>query len=84
MNGWGHPGVLPVSMMVFMGPPHRGLEVGALEWLVKSQPTQNLIRELKFGSPTTRALNDEFGKVAHRIPIVTCYETRQTKTAREV
>jgi hypothetical protein len=84
MNGWGHPGILPVSMMVFMGGPHRGLEVGALERLVKSHPTRNLVQELKPGSPTIRNLNVEFGKVAHGIPILTCYETRQTKTAVEV
>ena len=67
-----------------MGAPHRGLEVAALERLVDGHPTQSLIRELKPGSPTIRALNEQFGKVAHGFPIVTCYETHQTKTAIQV
>lgn len=75
---------LPVRSIVFMGAPHKGLETTALETLVKSQPTEDIIRELRSESPTLTELNDKFRHVAKDIDILTCYELSLTKTAIEV
>ena len=75
---------LPVRSIVFLGAPHRGLETTALESLVKSQATEDMIRELKAESPTLTELNDKFRHVAKAIDILTCYELSPTKTAIEV
>ena len=56
----------------------------ALETLVKSQATEDMIRELKSESPTLTELNDKFRHVAKDIDILTCYELSPTKTAIEV
>ena len=57
------------------------METTALETLVKSQATEDMIRELKSESPTLTELNDKFRHVAKDIDILTCYELRPTKTA---
>lgn len=75
---------LPVRSIIFMGAPHKGLETTALETLVKSQPTEDIIRELRSESPTLTELNDKFRHVAKDIDILTCYELGLTKTAIEV
>jgi hypothetical protein len=71
-------------MIIFMGAPHRGLETDALERLVKSQPTQKLITELKPESPAIRELNENFKRVVKGIRIVSCYETHYSKTVVKV
>ena len=75
---------LPVCAIVFFGAPHRGLQTTALETLVKSQPTEEMLRELRARSPTLIELNDRFRFVANDIDILTCVELWQTKTAVEV
>ena len=75
---------LPIQSIVFLGAPHRGLQTANLETLVKSRPTEHLIRELKSESPTLTELNDKFRHVAKDIDILTCYELSPTKTAMEV
>ena len=75
---------LPVCAMIFFGAPHRGLQTTALETLVKSQPTEEMLRELRARSPTLNDLNDKFRFVANDINILTCFELLQTKTAVEV
>ena len=52
--------------------------------LVKEQPNEDIIRELKSESPTLTELNDKFRYVAKDIDILTCYELVPTKTAIEV
>lgn len=75
---------LSVRSIVFLGAPHRGLHTAALETLVKSRPTEDMIRELKSESPTLTELNDKFRHVAKDIDILTCYELKPTRTAIEV
>lgn len=55
-----------------------------METLVKSQASEDMIRELKSESPTLTELNDKFRHVAKNIDILTCYELSPTKTAIEV
>lgn len=43
---------LPVRSIIFLGAPHKGLHTKALETLVKSKPTEDMIRELRAESPT--------------------------------
>lgn len=75
---------LPVRSIIFLGAPHKGLETTALETLVKSQATEDMIRELNSESPTLTELKDKFRHVAKDIDILTCYELSPTKTAVEV
>ncbi|KAH0541634.1 hypothetical protein FGG08_003924 [Glutinoglossum americanum] len=78
-----YPSRLPVQLAVFMGAPHRGLDTAALETVVGSKPTGDLIRELKAESPTLRELNEKFLRVATEFDILTCFETEPTKTVIE-
>ena len=75
---------LPVRSIIFLGAPHKGLEIRALETLVKTQPGEDIVRELKAESPTLTELNDKFRYVAKNIDILTCYEMAPTKTAIQV
>ncbi|KAL8835307.1 MAG: hypothetical protein Q9170_003362 [Blastenia crenularia] len=72
---------LPVRSIIFLGAPHKGLHITALETLVESQPTEDMVRELKAESPTLTELNDKFRYVAKDMDILTCYELGPTKTA---
>ncbi len=74
---------LPVRSIIFLGAPHKGLHTAALETLVKSKPTEDMIRELRAESPTLTELNDSFRFVARNLDIVTCYELKKSKTAIE-
>ncbi|KFY05771.1 hypothetical protein V492_08307 [Pseudogymnoascus sp. VKM F-4246] len=71
---------LPVRAVIFFGAPHNGLEVTALETLVKGRPTQTLISELKPESPTLTGLAERFRYVAGDVTIHTYYESRPTFT----
>ena len=75
---------LPVRAFIFLGAPHRGLNVTALQTLVKGEPPSKLIAELEADSATLTDLNQGFAHVAKDIDILTCYETRSTKTAINV
>lgn len=70
-----------VPLLIFMGAPHGGLETKALETLVKGQPTQPLIEELRKGSPVLKAMATKFARIANRIKILSVFETLPTKTA---
>ncbi|KAL8914084.1 MAG: hypothetical protein Q9171_001200 [Xanthocarpia ochracea] len=72
---------LPVRSIIFLGAPHKGLHTAALEALVKSKPTADMLSELKAGSPTLTELNEGFKSVAQNLDILTCYETRKSRTA---
>ncbi|KFY96587.1 hypothetical protein V500_02378 [Pseudogymnoascus sp. VKM F-4518 (FW-2643)] len=74
---------LPVRTLIFFGAPHNGLEVTALETLVKGRPTQTLISELKRESPTLTGLSERFRHVAKDMTIHTYYESRPTSTVDE-
>ena len=58
---------LPVRSIIFLGAPHKGLDITALETLVKTQPSEDIVRELKAESPTLTELNDKFRYVAKNI-----------------
>jgi hypothetical protein len=75
---------LPVRAFIFFGAPHRGLNVTALQTLVKGEPTEKLVDELKAESATLTDLNQGFSHIARDIDILTCYETRSTKSAINV
>ena len=75
---------LPVRAIVFFGAPHRGLHTAALETLVNSRPTEDIIRELKPKSPTLTELSNKFRHVAKDINILTCYEEKSTRTVVQV
>ncbi|KAL9069066.1 MAG: hypothetical protein Q9157_006295 [Trypethelium eluteriae] len=70
----------PVCCIVFLGAPHRGLQVEALETLVKSRPTEDIVLELRSGSPTLTYLNNNFRQVVDDIQIISCYEKYPTPT----
>lgn len=69
--------------LIFFGAPHNGLEVTALETLVRGCPTQTLISELKRESPTLTGLSERFRHVAKDLTIHTYYESRPTSTVAE-
>ena len=69
--------------LIFFGAPHNGLEVTALETLVKGRPTQMLVSELKRESPTLTGLSERFRHVAKNMTIHTYYESRPTSTVAE-
>ena len=75
---------LPVRAIIFLAAPHKGLEITALQTMVKGMPTEQLILELKSGSPTLTELNDNFIQAARDIDILTCYETKMTKSVIKV
>jgi hypothetical protein len=56
------------------------MDVDALKTLVKNEPTQELIYELRKESPTLQELNERFGDVARDIDILTFFETQKTNT----
>ncbi|KAK4198553.1 hypothetical protein QBC40DRAFT_331209 [Triangularia verruculosa] len=77
------PGIrsrLPVRTVMFFGAPHHGLEVAALETLVKGCPTQTLVSELKRDSPSLTDLYRRFRPCAKSLSIHSYYESRPTKT----
>ncbi|KAI9654773.1 MAG: hypothetical protein M1821_005767 [Bathelium mastoideum] len=71
---------IPVRCVVFLGAPHRGLEVTALKTPVKSTPSENIIRELEPDSPTLNYLNELFSNVIRGTRIISCYEKHPTPT----
>lgn len=75
---------LPVRSIIFLGAPHGGLTTKALQTLVKSKPTEEMIRKLQPKSPTLTKLNSKFRHVAQGIAILACYELKATNTVKEV
>jgi hypothetical protein len=70
-----------VRAIVFLATPHRGLNIAALQTLVKGTATEQLILELRAESRTLTDINQRFAFIARDIDILTCYETQPTKTA---
>lgn len=75
---------LPVREIIFLAAPHRGLNITALQTLVKGEATERMISELISESPTLTWLNQSFTQFARDIDILTCYENKPTKTAINV
>ncbi len=75
---------LPVRLIIFFGAPHQGLEITALQRIVRSEPSKDLIQELKPESPTLTDLNDRFIHVAKDISILSLYELVKTPTVVKV
>ncbi|KFZ14209.1 hypothetical protein V501_03348 [Pseudogymnoascus sp. VKM F-4519 (FW-2642)] len=75
---------IPVREIIFLAAPHRGLNITALQTLVKGEATEQMVLELQSESPTLTWLNQSFTRFARDIDILTCYETKPTKTAIDV
>ncbi|KFY85713.1 hypothetical protein V500_08165 [Pseudogymnoascus sp. VKM F-4518 (FW-2643)] len=75
---------IPVREIIFLAAPHRGLNITALQTLVRGKATEQMVLELKSESPTLTWLNQGFTRFARDIDILTCYETKPTKTAIDV
>lgn len=78
---------MPVASAVFFEAPHRGLETKAMEDIMKKDPSafsQGLINELVADSPTLHTSSKDFARMVEGLPVLTCYETRETPTLREV
>lgn len=54
-----------------------------MQTLVKGQATHALVDELAVRSRTLNEINQRFAHIAGDIEILTCYETKPTKTAIE-
>ncbi|KAK3632633.1 hypothetical protein LTR56_016241 [Elasticomyces elasticus] len=72
--------LLPVKCVVFLGVPHGGLDQTALADIVRGQPPQELITELKRNSPTLRGLAQRFKSNCSDLVVHTYYESRMTNT----
>lgn len=71
---------LPIRTVLFFGVPHNGLEVTALETLVKGFPTHSLISDLKRESYLLANLSENFRHASKDLSIHTYYESRPTAT----
>ena len=78
--------LLPVRSFVFLGVPHRGLEITALKTLVQGTSSERMINELEEGSSVLEMLDHDFEKKFKGSPIriLTCYESSPTPTFRQV
>lgn len=72
------------SYRFFIGAPHKGLQTTALETLAKSEPPEDMIRELEAESPSLADSNDKVQYIAEEINILTCYKFCKTKIATKV
>ncbi|VUC25121.1 unnamed protein product [Clonostachys rosea] len=71
-----------IQTIFFLGTPHRGSEYAKILSRIlslSSSSSPNYVKDLKLDSVTTQMLNDDFGKMAHDIPIYSFYETRDMK-----
>lgn len=73
----------PVICLVCIGAPHRGLEVAALQSLVKGRPSEELVRELKKHSPTLTRQNADFKNLYGEFHILTIFEMKDTSSVRQ-
>ncbi len=72
-----------VKAVIFFGAPHRGLNITAIQSIMKGTPSAELIRELESQSPTVQRLNDGFRHVCEDLDILTIYEKKPTATLRK-
>jgi hypothetical protein len=70
--------------IVFFGTPHRGLDIDALRIVTQGRPTEEMIRDLSPTSGLLRSLNDMFRALSDSVVLISCYETDETPTTREV
>jgi len=75
------PSRLPVRTIIFLAAPHRGLNVAAMQTLVKGKAPERLVNELSESSAVLREINTRFGRIARDTDILSCFETKPTKTA---
>lgn len=73
----------PVQSLILFGAPHRGLDVVALQTMVRGTPTEGLVQELEVRSPTLQMLNDRFRRVYEGVDILTVYEMEPTASLQE-
>ena len=71
-----------VYSVVLFGPPHRGLEIQALEQLTRGTERHGVITDLEKGSTLLRELNEKFPSVSRNLKIITCFELQATPTIR--
>ena len=78
--------LLPVRSFVFLGVPHRGLEITALKSLVHGTSSERMINELEEGSSVLEMLDHDFEKKfkGSAVRILTCYESSPTPTVKKV
>lgn len=69
--------------MVFFGTPHEGMEADAMIEAASGNPTEALVRDLQPGSTRVVFLKEQFAKTSSEINLVSCYETRETKTLKK-
>ncbi|KAJ8126824.1 hypothetical protein O1611_g6814 [Lasiodiplodia mahajangana] len=70
---------LPVRAIIFLAAPHRGMDIKALQNVVRNTPPEHLVAELAPESETLKLLNEGFSTFAQDITILSCYENRLTK-----
>jgi len=70
--------------IVFFGAPHRGLDTDALQTVTQDKPTQGMIQDLDPKSELLRSLNDKFRVLSSSFVLISCYETNETPSIREV
>ncbi|KAL9069660.1 MAG: hypothetical protein Q9161_005360 [Pseudevernia consocians] len=77
--------LLPVRSFVFLGVPHRGLEIDALKTYVQGTPSERMIDDLGEGSSILEILDHDFEEKFRRSPvqILTCYELSPTPTVKK-
>jgi hypothetical protein len=71
---------LPVRLLIFLAAPHKGLDIDALQAIIKTAPPQHLIFEYGKGSSVLKDMHDRFRDVSNGIPILCVFETLETKT----
>ncbi|KAL9591727.1 MAG: hypothetical protein Q9179_007432 [Wetmoreana sp. 5 TL-2023] len=71
-----------VYSIVFIGVPHRGMNTAALEEMTASEPTKDLIAELREGSTLISLLAEKFPNSIADMRILTCYELLETPTMK--
>jgi hypothetical protein len=65
--------------LVFFGVPNGGLEITSLMTMVRGQPNENLVRDLRLESPFLSFLHQIFRDKFHAdSPIISFYETHHT------
>ena len=79
-------GLLLVRSLIFLGAPHRGLEITALQTLVQGTSSESVISELKEGSSVLEILDHDFERYfrGSSVQILTCYESHKTPTVKKV
>jgi len=73
-----------IRAIVFFGAPHKGLDIDALRTITQGKPTEELIRDLSPTSGLLLSLNDMFRAFSDSVVLISCYETNETPTTREV